>query len=637
MHTGRLRRSKSALRLDALEDRQVPAPVVLDPNLGIRPVVSGLAAPTGLAVLGSEELLVLEKNTGQVKHVVNGQVQETLIDLAVNNASERGLLGIALDPNFQRTRAVYLYWTQPADPAPGDGTFPSVREGPDEPALGVDTDDVLAVPLLGNRVDRFIWDGDSLEFDRNLIRLRVYQNDGVPTPAGQGDEGQPARGNHDDGVIRFGRDGKLYVIVGDLGRRGLAQKNRRGPVPDDQFGGTDPDDAHLSGLVRRLHTDGSARAKNPFFRFGQFATFLDPSSQNLQKARLRHPQQPGWPWTFTGNIWDTENGTTFDEVNLVRPAQLRLDQTMGPGPGGQFKKSKRPCSTRSCNNSAIRRRGSPTAQRSAGPMVDLLGRSTAIRSSAGFAVPPAALEFMDTKTLGGDYARDLIVGNLAGQLMDFALAGNRRGFRFDSDALRDLVDDNNAKFVPNESAPLVFAQDFGIITAIHRDPNGGLFVVSLTDGAVYEVFRKGQATRFEARATGAEEVPPVTSPGSALLNLRVVGNSRIKFDLSVEGLSNVTAAHLHLGVRGVDGPVIVTLFEAAPAGGPVSGRLARGEITAADLEGPLAGMTLTDLIVEIESGRVYLNVHTDDGVAPPDTGPGDFPGGEVRGQVTVLR
>jgi hypothetical protein len=48
-------------------------------------------------------------------------------------------------------------------------------------------------------------------------------------------------------------------------------------------------------------------------------------------------------------------------------------------------------------------------------------------------------------------------------------------------------------------------------------------------------------------------------------------------------------------------------------------------------------MSIEDLIVAIESGTVYLNVHTDDGVAPPDTGPGDFPDGEGRGQVEVIR
>lgn len=63
----------------------------------------------------------------------------------------------------------------------------------------------------------------------------------------------------------------------------------------------------------------------------------------------------------------------------------------------------------------------------------------------------------------------------------------------------------------------------------------------------------------------------------------------------------------------------------------------KGKITAEDLTGPLAGMTLNDLVRAIEEGQVYVNVHTDDGIAPPDTGPGDFPGGEVRGQVMVVR
>jgi hypothetical protein len=184
----------------------------------------------------------------------------------------------------------------------------------------------------------------------------------------------------------------------------------------------------------------------------------------------------------------------------------------------------------------------------------------------------------------------------------------------------------------------VFAEGFGIITDLQRDPTGGLFVVSLTDGAVYEVSKRAAATRFEARATGAEEVPPVATPATAFLDMRLVGNgTRLKFDLSGEGLSNVTAAHLHLGARGEEGPPVATLFEAAPGGGPGRGRIAKGEIRAEDLQGPLAGMTLADLVAEIEAGRIYLNVHTNDGVDPPNTGPGDFPDGEVRGQVTVVR
>jgi crotonobetainyl-CoA:carnitine CoA-transferase CaiB-like acyl-CoA transferase len=69
------------------------------------------------------------------------------------------------------------------------------------------------------------------------------------------------------------------------------------------------------------------------------------------------------------------------------------------------------------------------------------------------------------------------------------------------------------------------------------------------------------------------------------------------------------------------------------AGGRVNGRLATGTITAADLVGPLAGQSIADLVDEMLAGNTYVNVHTDDGVAPPNTGPGDFPGGEIREQV----
>lgn len=69
------------------------------------------------------------------------------------------------------------------------------------------------------------------------------------------------------------------------------------------------------------------------------------------------------------------------------------------------------------------------------------------------------------------------------------------------------------------------------------------------------------------------------------------------------------------------------------AGGRTDGVLATGTITAADLVGPLAGQPLSALIDAINAGNTYVNVHTNDGAAPTNTGPGDFPRGEVRGQV----
>jgi glucose/arabinose dehydrogenase len=222
-------------------------PSLVDPNLRVRTVVEGLDQPTSMAFLGPDDFFVLEKPTGQVKRVVNGVVQSTVLDLAVNSGSERGLLGIALHPNFATNGQVYLYWT--------------------ESTTGADTDVLVNTPLLGNRVDRFVWDGSTLTFDQNIIRLRALQPPfaAEPTPAA-------GRGNHDGGVIKFGPDGKLYIFIGDVGRRGWMQNLLNGPFQpgdplfgtDDNFGGPEPDDAHLTGSILRLNPDGTTPADNPF-------------------------------------------------------------------------------------------------------------------------------------------------------------------------------------------------------------------------------------------------------------------------------------------------------------------------------------------------------------------------------------
>jgi aldose sugar dehydrogenase len=225
---------------------QTPQPTLVDPNLAVSTVVSGLVQPIAMAFIGPDDFLVTEKATGQVKRVTNGAVAGVVLDLAVNSNSERGLLGIALHPRFPRTPYVYLYNT--------------------ESTTGADTNVVSEVPLLGNRVDRFVWNGSTLVFDRNIIRLRAFQNDRNrqtdPTF-------QVLRGNHNGGILRFGPDHKLYIVIGDNGRRGWMQNNTEGPVPDDDFGGPEPDNAHLTGVVLRLNDDGSTPKDNPFYRLGR--------------------------------------------------------------------------------------------------------------------------------------------------------------------------------------------------------------------------------------------------------------------------------------------------------------------------------------------------------------------------------
>ena len=144
----------------------------------------------------------------------------------------------------------------------------------------------------------------------------------------------------------------------------------------------------------------------------------------------------------------------------------------------------------------------------------------------------------------------------------------------------------------------------------------------------------GENRNFSVHLSGDNEVPvrETLAQGQAIFHLSKDGLS-LEYKLIVANIENVNAAHIHLGAAGVNGPVVVGLYSAAPGGGRTDGVLAEGTITAANFTGPLAGKTMADLIAAMESGNTYVNVHTNDGVAPANTGAGDFPGGEIRGQI----
>ncbi len=488
-------------------------PEVVDPNLRVRTVVSGLVTPTSIAFLAPNDFLVLEKNTGQVKRVVNGAVQSVALDLSVNNASERGLLGIALHPSFPTNRGVYLYWTcRSVASLDSDPFQPEENTCSDDPAAMFgqpDTDDILRVPLRGNRVDRFVWTGSRLMFDRNLLKLRAFQNDGAPDPAGQGDSTQPARGNHDGGPIAFGPDGKLYVATGDLGRRGQMQNLRDGPTPptaDDQFGGPSPDNNHLSGVILRVNDDGTTPSDNPFVGAG--AMVGGEAGANIQRV-FAYGLRNTFGIAFdpaSGSLWDQQNADdAFDEVNRVeRGMNGGWIQIMGPVSRiSQFKQIELTLPPSGGLPGAQLQQLRWPPQNIADTPAEALARLFVLPGSHysdpefswKFAVPPAAIGFLAGRALGPQYENDLFVGaatplTSGGYLFRSNLTGNRQRIAVDDPRLEDRVADNNAKNDITESESLLFGTGFGVGTDIETGPNGNLFVVSLSHGAVYEIFRR---------------------------------------------------------------------------------------------------------------------------------------------------
>ena len=479
------------------------APSVVDRTLTVRTVVSGLVTPTGIAFLGRGEMLVLEKNTGRVLHVRDGVMVGTALDLGVNFASERGLLGIALHPEFPDEPGVYLFWSCRSVAPPVDPFVPDETTCSDATMFAPDSEDVLEVPLLGNRIDRFTWDGASLAFDHNLIVLRSFQNDAAPQPPGQGDELQPPRGNHDGGVLAFGPDGKLYAIVGDVGRRGQLQ-NLDTVVPDDQFGGPEPDDAHLAGMILRLNDDGTTPADNPLFAAG--AAMGGEVGANVQRL-FAYGIRNSFGMAFdprSGRLWFQENGEdAFDELNLADPGlNSGWIQVMGP--------LARVAQFREIETTSLHHEDFPNLQQLRwGP--ERIAASPAEARSRLFVLPgshysdpefswkhvlaPAAIGFVDGPGLGRQYDGDLLVGvsvpePLGGVLFHFNLTGNRRRIALDDPRLADLVADNATFHELTESESLVFGRDFGVVTDIETGPDGGVYVVSISNGEIYRIDRR---------------------------------------------------------------------------------------------------------------------------------------------------
>lgn len=508
------------------EAGQTPHPpaCVVDPALTVETLNAGqLVQPVGMAFLAENDFFIIEKGSGKVKRVQLGAggaptVTEAL-DLAVNSNSERGLLGIALHPGFKTNHWVYLYWT--------------------ESSTGSDSSAVSEVPVLGNRVDRFIWDGSTLKADINLIRLRSYQEDKGTLTGTAPDQtissDTALRGNHNGGKIVFASRNsgdsktkdKLFILIGDNGRRGQMQNLRNGPPAssfswtagggvDDgvQFGGPQPDNAHLTGVVLRLNDDGTAPEDNPFFSVGdtlekkaQVGSRDSEIGANLKKI-YSYGVRNSFGLTidpYSGRLWESENGdSAYDEINLIEkgmnggwiqimgPASRVLDfkiiefitaTVVNPGSSNEFVNWQ----------AALQQYRWPPSEIADQPV---FARSRLFRLPGAryrdpkfswrYVNPPAGIGFVLGDKLGSQYRGNLLVGNaggrqtvLGGFLYRFQLNNARTQFRLMVPYLRDRVADNDSPFDVTESESLVFGKNFGVVTDIQTGPDGQLYIVAI--------------------------------------------------------------------------------------------------------------------------------------------------------------
>ena len=134
--------------------------------------------------------------------------------------------------------------------------------------------------------------------------------------------------------------------------------------------------------------------------------------------------------------------------------------------------------------------------------------------------------------------------------------------------------------------------------------------------------------QYRAEPVGANEFPlPIDTDGEGKFTLKLSSDgTSARYDLKIkEPLTDVLQAHLHLGAAGSNGGIVVWLYPSGPPAvlipGETEGRLAKGEITEANLVGPLVG-NWDGFVAALEAGNIYVNVHTQANT-----------GGEIRDQV----
>jgi glucose/arabinose dehydrogenase len=241
-------------------------------------LVAAVGSPTALAFTPDGRMLVTTQG-GALRVVQDGSLLASpAVDLSakVCSNSERGLLGVAVDPAFTTNGFVFLYYSFNKAGDCGTGTV--------------------------NRLARFVMSGNSLGGETVLI-------DNIPSPAG----------NHNAGDLQFGQDGMLYVSVGDGGC------DYPGGTPSGCGGSNDASrDRHaLVGKILRIDRNGGIPSDNPFTGAGTVRCNTGTASpgqvcQETFAWGLRNPFRMAFdPNATTTRFYVDDVGqSTWEEIDL---------------------------------------------------------------------------------------------------------------------------------------------------------------------------------------------------------------------------------------------------------------------------------------------------------------------------------
>jgi aldose sugar dehydrogenase len=371
------------LALQAITYTLTPAkadPVVNDPSLKLELITKEINFPTSMAFLGPDDILILEKNQGTVRRIVNGNMlPEPLLDVNVANKAERGMLGIAITQHESKDGDkpkdyVFLYYTETKS-----------KDGEDLEKDG---------SILGNRLYRYELENNKLVNPKLLLDL----------PAEPG-------ADHQGGVVLIGPDKNMYLVIGDVNHFNEAQNMLDRKAADGSSG------------ILRITQDGKVIQHED--NLGN----IDPLSKYYAYGIRNSFGMDFDP--VTGNLWDTENGIDCcDEINLVKQgfnsgwAQVQgiwelnqSDRTYRLGVFDQASEKQK--------------------------LVDFNGKGKYSDPEFiwKFPVGPSALKFLDSDKLGKQYMDGMFVGDVNTQnIYHFDLTKDRTQL-FLNNSLKDKIAD----------------------------------------------------------------------------------------------------------------------------------------------------------------------------------------------------